>query len=203
MKKLLGALLLVVLGVGCQNEDLKSPNELNLRAPSGVLIATSVDDLKQIAITTIGKRIKSSEIEILSIEYLQIHTGFAAMIDYSINGQKSNFAYFDYDNVEYSASSLESKSARVELIQEVTVKCNGTCGCKVEGTIKPDGTITFGCSCTDCTATIVYPEWFFTNKWTTKKAVFKDSLFSFKNNPEFQRHADSFDNLALMTSKTP
>jgi len=148
--------------MSCKHEDgINLDSKISLKAPSGVIIACSLDELIQFASATIEPSLKTNikDMKILAINYLPVKSGFAAIIEYTINGVESNFAYVDYPKVAYSATTL--KSAKMPGIvpnrQQVSVSCAGTCGCRVEGMIKPDGTITFGCSCTDCTATISYP----------------------------------------------
>lgn len=152
----------IIQFVSCKNDDsLKSDLKINLSAPSGVLIAKNLEELTQIVASTISpeKTINSSSLKILSINYLPVKNGFVAMIDYLFEENKSNLAYFDLPrDVEYTASTLKSVNVSGNIqLQKVTVSCAGNCDCKVEGTIKPDGTITFGCSCSDCAATIIYP----------------------------------------------
>jgi len=163
MKKLIFSVLCIFIMhfMGCKNEDrLNIIAEPNLQAPSGVFIACDLNELREIAKTLIDPEITTSikDIKILEINYLPVKSGFAATIEYSANGYESNFGYYDFPKVEYSALTLKSTQIPGGIqVQKVTVSCAGTCGCKVEGTIKPDGTMTFGCSCTECTATITYP----------------------------------------------
>ncbi|MFM6954266.1 MAG: hypothetical protein ACKOWL_04710 [Sphingobacteriaceae bacterium] len=159
MKNLVCLLMALTIGLvmaSCNKQgDLANQQEFLLKAPSGVAIATTSDDLLKVAQETVAS---SSSLEITKVDYLPVKTGFAAIVWYKTKaGAAGNFAYVRYPKVEYNAKKLVVKRGGVtsQLVKgDITVSCNGTCGCVVSGEIKPDGTITFKCGCTDCTATI-------------------------------------------------
>lgn len=154
----------VIFFGACQKSDLQVGNEISLKSPSGIYIASDIGELKQIVATQLQLGSNTTGIKILKISYLPVETGFAALIDYSHGGNQGNLAYADYNKIRYESSSLtvSNPSGRMqENISDddggkVTVTCSGTCDCRAQGTISPDGTITFGCSCSACTATITY-----------------------------------------------
>lgn len=135
--------------------DLANQQEVMLKAPSGISIAANPDDLMKVALETVSE---TSGLEITKVDYLPVKTGFAAIVWYKTKaGVAGNFAYVRYPKVEYNAKKLVVKRVGVnsQLVNgDITVSCNGTCGCVVGGEIKPDGTIIFRCGCSDCTATI-------------------------------------------------
>jgi hypothetical protein len=159
MKNLLCLLLALTMGLvitACNKHgDLANQQEFLLKAPSGVRIAANSDDLMKVALETVSQ---TSGLEITKVDYLPVKTGFAAIVWYKTKtGAAGNFAYVRYPKIEYNAKKLVVKRGGVtsQLVNgDITVSCNGSCGCVVSGEIKPDGTITFRCGCSDCTATI-------------------------------------------------
>ncbi len=159
MKNLLCLLMALTIGLvitACNKQgDLVNQQEILLKAPSGVAIAANSDDLMKVALETVSE---TSGLEITKVDYLPVKTGFAAIIWYKTKaGAAGNFAYVRYSKIEYNAKKLVVKRGGVtsQLVEgDITVSCNGSCGCVVSGEIKPDGTITFRCGCSDCTATI-------------------------------------------------
>jgi hypothetical protein len=159
MKNLLCILITLKMGLvmtACNKQgDLANQQEFLLKAPSGVSIAANSDDLMKVALETVSE---TSGLEITKVDYLPVKTGFAAIVWYKTKaGAAGNFAYVRYPKIEYNAKKLVVKRGGVtsQLAKgDITVSCNGTCGCVVSGEIKPDGTITFRCGCSDCTATI-------------------------------------------------
>ena len=159
MKNLLCLLMALSIGLhmaACNKQgDLANHQEFLLKAPSGVAIAANSDDLMKAALETVSE---TSGLEITKVDYLPVKTGFAAIIWYKTKaGDAGNFAYVRYSKIEYNAKKLVVKRGGVtsQLVKgDITVSCNGSCGCVVSGEIKPDGTITFRCGCSDCTATI-------------------------------------------------
>lgn len=159
MKNLLCILITLKMGLvitACNKQgDLANQQEYLLKAPSGVSIAANSHDLMKVALETVSE---TSGLEITKVDYLPVKTGFAAIVWYKTKaGAAGNFAYVRYPKIEYNAKKLVVKRGGVtsQLVKgDITVSCNGTCGCVVSGEIKPDGTITFRCGCSDCTATI-------------------------------------------------
>ena len=159
MKNLLCLLIVLTMGLvitACNKQgDLANQQEFLLKAPSGVSIAANSDDLMKVALETVSE---TSGLAITKVDYLPVKTGFAAIVWYKTKtGAAGNFAYVRYPKIEYNAKKLVVKRGGVtsQLVKgDVTVSCNGSCGCVVIGEIKPDGTITFRCGCSDCTATI-------------------------------------------------
>ena len=159
MKNLLCLLMALMLGLvmaACNKQgDLANQQQLLLKAPSGISIAANSGYLMKVALETVSE---TSGLEITKVDYLPIKTGFAAIVWYKTKaGAAGNFAYVRYSKIEYNAKKLVVKRGGVtsQLVKgDITVSCNGSCGCVVSGEIKPDGTITFRCGCSDCTATI-------------------------------------------------
>jgi len=159
MKNLLCLLMALTIGLvmaACNKQgDLANQQEFLLKAPSGVTIAANSDDLMKVALETVSE---TSGLEITKVDYLPVKTGFAAIVWYKTKtGAAGNFAYVRYPKIEYNAKKLVVKRGGVtsQLVKgDITVSYNGSCGCVVSGEIKPDGTITFRCGCSDCTATI-------------------------------------------------
>lgn len=150
------ALTIGLVMAACNKQgDLANQQEFLLKAPSGVTIATNSDDLMKVALETVPN---AKDLKITKVDYLPVKTGFAAIVWYKTKaGAAGNFAYVRYPKVAYEAKQLVVKrgTANSQLITgDITVSCNGSCGCVVSGEIKPDGTITFKCGCSDCTATI-------------------------------------------------
>ncbi len=163
----------VIINFSCNKEvftDIIKQEELKLKSPSGLLIANDFNELKAIAIPLVNSHSPSDTIfSITKIDFFDTKTGYAAIVSYkTLNGYENNFALVKDVKVAYTASLIKTVNTKNSAIKdvetniqnqsnaEVTVSCAGSCGCRVEGTIKTDGTITFGCSCTECTATIKY-----------------------------------------------
>lgn len=170
-----GFAILFFFVISCSKEvakNIKTTQAINLIAPNGVKIASNFESLKNIASEVIAyKGISSSNFEITKVDFLNVKQGYAALVYYKTkDGIESNFGLANAPNIGYSATTLIKKQLNAEVVKTLsipkygvasanegtttTVSCAGSCGCKVEGTLYPDGRATYGCSCTDCTATI-------------------------------------------------
>jgi hypothetical protein len=140
----------------CNNEPKDHPHKKKLAvvAPSSADIPTA-EQVKRIALETVNT---SAEIEITKVDYLPVKMGFATLVWYKTKaGLAGNFAYVRYPKIAYKVKQLVMKKGSVnsQLKKgDITLTCNGTCGCVVGAEIKPDGTILFLCGCDDCTAII-------------------------------------------------
>ena len=159
MKNSAGAFLIFSVALilcSCNNGPRDHPHKKKLAAvaPNSARIPTA-KQVKRIALETVNT---SSEIEITKVDYLPVKTGFATLVWYKTKaGLAGNFAYVRYPKIAYKVKQLEMKKGSVnsQLRKgEITLTCNGTCGCVVGAEIKPDGTILFLCGCDDCIAII-------------------------------------------------
>lgn len=162
MKKIISLLLvgIILFSLSCNKEESrnfqKNLDESSFKAPSGLVIPYKTPDLSLIAQEVTG----FNELRIVDINYLNVNTGYAAMIFYETNsGMKGNFALVRYPKISFDFKTLKvskSEDSKVSKLHsgDITVTCKGTCGCFVEGDINPDGKIRFRCGCDDCVATI-------------------------------------------------
>ena len=165
--------LIILPAISCKKSDTaQKPQSLSLKAPSGQQIAQSVTALRTEASGIISKKFGGKQdFEITNIDYLPVNQGYAAIISYRISsGETGNFASFsgirfkissqsittDYPTAQYLSGNAEAQNADAG---KITITCtrNGTCECKVQGTVDTNtGIVTWGCSCEQCTATVTY-----------------------------------------------
>lgn len=158
----IGIIVSVVLViVSCQKNDSTEDSDttlLNLKAPSGMIIAKSLEDLNSETAVVIGKRYGAVvDFTITNIDYLPIPEGYACTITYKLFdgfvGRYSRCYFENYKIIkdqktseQYFVVSLSESKA----ITKVKTTCSGSCGCTVESEIYSDH-IKTTCSCSDCT----------------------------------------------------
>jgi hypothetical protein len=128
--------------------------------------------LKKETATVISKKFGvKKQFEITGIEFLNVETGYAAIVNYRLpDGMVGNYAMFSGIKFNVEAQSVvtdvksgrqiqESASARVADDGKVKITCSrtGTCECKVEGTVDTNtGIVKWGCCCEQCSAEVVH-----------------------------------------------
>jgi len=132
---------------------------LSLLAPSGVKIASSVVELKNILNPLVYNKFnKEIKYEITKIEYLNSSKGFFAIIDFVMpSGEQSNVIYCNSfpNQINYNKSKVKYLStAKKQEQQGYSFSCSGPTCCKVHAISHPDGTVDIDCSCDGCTMTI-------------------------------------------------
>lgn len=154
---------LLLFSLSCQKHSTASDKEkdLNLDAPSGQRIASSIRQLKSDALKLIfTKHAGMQEFEITKISYLPVSKGYAAMISYRLqNGTAGSFGIFK--GVKYKLAQpgelFISNNGEVQSSADgkISISCSGTCNCKMTTTINTEtGVITVDCGCNNCSATV-------------------------------------------------
>lgn len=131
----------------------KSVTAVNLTAPTGQRIAASVQSLKAESVQLISHKHGSVAFEIISVSYLPVKQGYAAIVSYrlqnGITGSYGIFAGVPLQLPNQSALNVEAREGKVK------ITCEGTCTCHLSVTINSDtGVITVECGCSSCSAQI-------------------------------------------------
>lgn len=128
-------------------EPLNFGEGLNLSSPEGVLLASSYSELEAL-VREYGEVNPHENIRIINIDYLEGAVETAAFISWANenNERRDITATFMRGKSQLAGREVEANNWMIS--------CNGPCGCRNEGEIRPDGTITVNCSCTTCTMTI-------------------------------------------------
>jgi len=144
--------LLIFLFSCKQSTDNESFSNVNkkvvLQSSNGFTIAKNYNDLKEKIKPYIIERFgKDVDFVIDNVMYLESKKEVAAIIFYTTNKNISS-------NIiqKYSLNTIDEAGGGSGSV--TTVWCEGTCsdgsGCITSGTIKPDGSVTFKCSCSPC-----------------------------------------------------
>lgn len=181
----LGILFAIICLQACMNDESlengalelsQSEKLLNLKSPSGIVIALDVNSLRNEAAYIISERFGvDKEFELTSIDYLDVEgDGYAATINYcTTDGYEGSFVKLS--NVTYQCAngvkqinftSLNSLKSRSESGggKDVTITCTKTGSCSCQGTCNcrpiskfENGIVTIGCgNCNKCVTRFYY-----------------------------------------------
>lgn len=145
----------------CEKSNVISNSSLNLQSPNKIVIASSVEDLKSILISSIAKKFNSEvDFKITKISYLDVEKGAVADIEYlTTTGVESNVIIMQDCNTEFTCSAkhveglITNKNTRARAI---VFSCSGVPCCRVHARINTDGTLNYDCSCGDCSMTVQF-----------------------------------------------
>jgi hypothetical protein len=147
----LKALIVISLfAISCKHDTNSSDPAptLNLVAPSGQRIASSIEQLKLRAYPVIIRKNGALvDFTITKINYYPVKTGLLAEIKYiSKEGIEGNFI------LQSSHSTNKSASISPDVMRSYSCSKNGACQetCAVQAVQTPDGTFTVTCSCSEC-----------------------------------------------------
>lgn len=158
------ATCLVLLSLSSQRTASTSNarSMLDLQAPSGLRITTSIQQLEaEAARVILYKHNMQQEFKINNIEYLPVTTGYAAIISYTLqDGTAGNFGMFYDVKLDFGAcssvgivqqGSATNYNAAQQAAGKATITCRGNCPCSLSAVINTDtGTITVNCGCSGC-----------------------------------------------------
>ncbi|WP_298654068.1 hypothetical protein [uncultured Proteiniphilum sp.] len=159
----------------CDNEEVYinevSANEysLNLKSPSGEMIASDISSLKCELAIPIAEGFEANKVfTITDIKYLPLETGFSAIISYiTEDGYEGNIVKTNNPSFGISKDLVvktRNTSTRLKSGDEsggggtITVSCKklGSCDCKVTAIYK-DGITTYSCGdCDSCEMTVEF-----------------------------------------------
>lgn len=163
----MAATCLLLLAISCKKNDNLSVKEqsLELQAPSGKQIATSIQQLKaQAAQIVMHKHNSKQRFKLTGIQYLPAAEGYAAIISYALqDGTSGTFGIFEDVKLNIdpatgvdiiSRGGAENLSVQ-ESAGKVSISCRGNCNCVLSAVINTDtGVITISCGCSECSAHI-------------------------------------------------
>ncbi len=156
MKKIITPLfiLTVVLSLlffSCHddNVDLIENNSISLISPNGFKIAENVHGLK----TSLG--LNNNE-KITKVKFVENKRFNVAFVEYTtIDGLELNYAigqgYLNFSSNKLITDNLQNKGFKRKAWK---ISCDGCQNCRVEGTLDPDGRMTFNCESSCCVMTV-------------------------------------------------
>lgn len=126
----------------CGDETKSLSREtLNLIAPSGDRISSSVDQLYEWTSSVALDKFGSSEFTITGIEYMDIAEGFVAQVNFEVNNTKSHYLLMRKSQLDTETGRM----AQVGCDGTWQVSCSGTSCCTPNFNL---GTGVASCSCT-------------------------------------------------------
>jgi hypothetical protein len=155
---------LLLLSLSCQKHSSISNKEknINLDAPSGQRIASTIQQLKEDAVQVIvSKHAGLQAFEITGIDFLPVKKGYAAIVSYRLQDGTAG-SYGIFSGVRYRLAQPHQLSVMANYQDEsmavdgkISITCEGTCNCKMSTTINTDtGVITVDCGCNNCSAQV-------------------------------------------------
>lgn len=121
-----------------------------------MLIAKSMSDLQSKTMGVISAVFGGKlNFTIIKIDYLPIKEGYACKVHYRLSdGYCGSYALCFFENYTEihsdSGSVVHNVSSTSKGGYSVKYQCQGSCGCRIQSVIYPDGHITVNCSCDDC-----------------------------------------------------
>lgn len=160
------AVMAVMLALSCQKTTRSSVDEstLNLTAPSGKVIAGSMDQLKSRTATMLAKQFGiTQDFAVTGINYLNVPTGYAAILALRFgNGVEENLGIVSGIKISLPKSSeavmiSENQNSNNPDNPTYTVRCVGSCGCSLYMSYnRSSGQWNIFCDgCDECRATII------------------------------------------------
>ena len=155
---------LLLLSLSCQKNSTITNKEknLNLDAPSGQRIASSIEQLKtEAAQIILSKHLGGQSFELTGINFLPVKKGYAAIVSYRLqDGITGSFGIFS--GVKYKLAQPDEFSIMANYQDEsmaadgkISITCEGNCNCKMSTTINTEtGVITVDCGCNNCSAKV-------------------------------------------------
>lgn len=140
-------LFIAVYGCSPEDEPTLLSTEIDLTSPEGVVLASSHAELKSL-IRNSMEGLADVKFRITDIEYLEGSLESAAFINWVTEDGIE-------DGMVITSTRPGAKiSGRAAGPGNWTISCTGECGCKENGTINTNGTVTVECSCNTCTMNI-------------------------------------------------
>ena len=162
MKKMYLILLTILItGVLLNCSDTKndvSEEVLVLKSPNDYVIANSIDELEAMLLSSIEKKFEPNVyFEITKISYLDVESGVIADIEYITgSGVESNIILmkdFPY-KVICNAKKINGLYEDNPKGGGISISCSGEECCKVHAKLENNGSVSYDCSCDNCTMTI-------------------------------------------------
>jgi hypothetical protein len=163
--------LVTLIIYSCQKNNVTAKTEkpiqsLNLTSPDGMVLASSIEDLRSQMNPQISRKFNNATMAytIENISYTRTKSaGMIADISYKIpDGRESNIIIMDgvkekvnaHGNVRVVVDDKFSSSTNKAAPVKHSYSCSGPDCCKVHAVEHPDGSVDVDCSCGGCSMTI-------------------------------------------------
>lgn len=149
-------LFLSIISCNKSSDEVLNLN-VSLKAPSGDIIASSIEELKDIISPIIDEKYNYDvKYEIITIDFIDSPKGFVAIIDYiTSEGEESNLVYSkDFPNEINIEKNIKKLYCSQSKGGGYSFSCSGEECCRVHATANSDGSVDIDCGCSGCTMTI-------------------------------------------------